>query len=127
MGACASKKTAIEEAVDHISAPVEPASELKDTIEPEDYVEPQPEKPDEDMVTPDPFTKQDTVTQPIIKRRTTAKPILVKLTTRINSMNEAFTKSLQFVQDVIDRGEPWVDSEFPPEMSSLANENDEAD
>ncbi len=42
-------------------------------------------------------------------------------------MNDAFQNAVAFVQSVIEKGEPWTDQDFPPEMRSLANENDEAE
>lgn len=42
-------------------------------------------------------------------------------------MNDAFQSAVAFVQSVIEKGEPWTDQDFPPEMRSLANENDEAE
>ena len=42
-------------------------------------------------------------------------------------MNDVFQNAVAFVQSVIEKGEPWTDQDFPPEIRSLANENDEAE
>ena len=38
-----------------------------------------------------------------------------------------FLKAITFVESVINKGKPFIDSDFPPELSSLANKNDKPD